>query len=255
MKRSISLGPRLAVIAGLFLAIGLSAAEAQLRPIPIRKSKADREGSSLNQEDGAVYLEGLVKKEIKVKVIQAAPIYTTLVADRWLGNLFANQEVTLLAISEKAYRVRGQAKQGQVAGWIGRAMVDGLDEKTEQNLTKLHERQVLVDDLIDNRQVALGMTDDEVRESLGEPSKKNAKVDKDGQTGTFEYITYDRVPQTTTAFDQFGRPYQAVTYLEVETGKVTIGFEKGIVSSIEESEGADLQPGGVRIVPPPIILF
>ncbi len=254
MKRSHSPGLRPALI-GLCLAVGISVAEAQLRPVPIRKSKADRQGSSLVQEDGAVYLEGLVKKEIKVRVTQAAPIYSTLQADRWLGNLFANQEVTLLAISEKAYRVRGQAKQGQVAGWVGRAMVEGLDEKTEQNLTKLHERQVLVNDLIDKRQVALGMTQEEVRESLGEPSKTNVKVDKDGQTGSFEYITYDRVPQTQTAFDQFGRPYQAVTYLEVETGKVSIGFEKGIVSSIEESEGADLQAGGVRIVPPPIIVF
>lgn len=256
MKRSTHTGPRLVAIgAFLVLVFGFAAvAEAQFRVVPVRKSKADREATSLNREDGAIYLEGLVKKEIKLRVTQAAPIYTTLAADRWLGNL-PPQEVTLLAISEKAYRVRGRAKQGQVAGWIGRGMVDELDEEFEENLAKLHERQILVADLIDKQQVALGMTQEEVMESLGAPSKRNAKVDADGKSSNFEYITYDRVPQTTTALDRFGRPYQTITYLEVETGKVVIGFEQGVVSSIEESEGVDREAGSVRIVPPPIVLF
>ncbi len=255
MKRSILTGPRLVAL-GVLVFFGLSTlAEAQLRPIPIRKSKADREESSLIREDGAVYLEGLVKKEVKVRVTQAAPIYTTLGADRWLGNLFADQEVTLLAISEKAYKVRGRAKQGQVAGWVGKAMVEGLDDEFEENLAKLHERQVLVGELIDEQQVAMGMTQEEVMASLGEPTKRNAKVDKGGHTASFEYITYDRIPQATTARDAFGRLVQTTTYIEVETGKVIIGFEKGVVASIEESEGVDRQAGAVRIVPPPILLF
>ncbi|MCB1079716.1 MAG: hypothetical protein KDM64_18000 [Verrucomicrobiae bacterium] len=240
---------------GLMTWLGLDHAEAQLRPIPVRKSKADRAGSSLVKEDGAIYLEGLVKKEIKVRVTQAAPIYANLTGERWLGNLFPNQEVTLLALGEKAYRVRGQAKQGQVAGWIGKAMIEGLDPELEQNLGKLHERQLLVDDLIDQQQVALGMTVEEVIESLGDPDKRNTKVDKDGRNDTLEYIKYQKVPQTQTAYDQFGRPYQSVTYVLVETGKATISFEKGVVSAIEESEGLNLQAGAVKIVPPPIILF
>ncbi|MCB1230593.1 MAG: hypothetical protein KDN19_10020 [Verrucomicrobiae bacterium] len=256
MKRSFLRGqPMVALVAFCLLCVLATAAEAQLRPIPVRKSKADRKESSLIREDGAVYLEGLVNKEVKARVTAPAPIYTTLTADRWLGNLFADQEVTVLAISEKAYRVRGRAKQGQVAGWVGKAMVEGLSEEFEGNLTKLHERQLLVDDLIENEQVALGMTQEEVTESLGEPSKQAAKIDQSGHTATFEYITYDRIPQQTTARDAFGRLVQTVTYVEVETGKVTIEFEKGVVKSIAESEGVDRQSGVVRVVPPPILLF
>lgn len=256
MKRSFGSGPRLALAVLSSVVIGWAGAEAQVvKVVPVRKSKADREGSSLMQEKGAVYLEGLVDREIKVRVTQAAPIYANLTADRWLGNLFPNQEVTLLAIGEKAYRVRGQAKQGQVAGWVGKAMVEGLSPEWEQNLAKLHERQLLVNDLIDRRQVALGMTLEEVIESLGEPDKRNSRIDKEGRADTFEYIRYQKVPQTQTAFDQFGRPYQAVTYLMIETGKATIAFEKGVVASIEESEGLNLQAPAVRIVPPPIILY
>lgn len=265
MKQSHSSGWRLAVLSLATLAAGLSLSEAQLqtgklqpaqqRLIPIRKSKADRESSSLVQEEGAVYLEGLIKKEIKVRVTQTAPLYANLTAERWLGNLFPNQEVTLLAIGEKAYRVRGQAKQGQVAGWIGKAMVEGVSPELEQNLAKLHERQLLVNDLIDHQQVALGMTIEEVEQSLGEPDKRNSKIDKDGRSDTYEYIRYQKVPQTQTAFDQFGRPYQSVAYILMETGKASIAFDKGIVSSIEESEGLNLQGGAVKIVPPPIIVF
>ena len=256
MKRSNHLLPGVALVGLALLTIGATVSEAQLRSsIPIRKSQADRAPSNLAREDGAIYLEDLVDREVKARVLQAAPIYTSLQADRWLGNLFANQEVTVLAISERAYRVRGKAKQGQVAGWVGKAMIDGITPEMEANLAKLHERHVLVSDLIAQRQVALGMTQDEVMESLGAPSKRNAKVDKEGQTAEFEYITYDRVPQTTAAFDQFGRPFQTVTYLEVETGKVTIGFEKGLVSAIEESEGVNLQNAAIRVVPAPILLF
>ena len=256
MKRSSHLCPGVALFALAFTLLGASLAEAQLRTsVPIRPSKADRPVSRLAREDGAIYLEDLVKQDLKARVIQAAPLYNSLQADRWLGNLFANQEVTVLAISERAFRVRGQAKQGQVAGWVGKGMIEGITEEMEANLGKLHERHVLVSDLIENRQVALGMTQGEVMDSLGTPSKRNAAVDKEGQTAEFEYTTFERVPQTTTAFDHFGRPFQTITYLEVETGNVKIGFEQGLVSRIEESEGVNLQNAAIRVVPPPIVLF
>lgn len=254
MKRYPLSGPRWALLSA-FLFLGLASAEAQLRPVPVRKSKADRERSSLVQEEGAVYLEGLIKKEIKARVTQPAPVYANLSGDRWLGNLLPKQEVVLLAISEKAYRVRGQAQQGQVAGWIGKAMVEGVNPDLVANLTKLHERQLLVDDLIENQQVALGLTVEEVIASLGESDRRNSKVDKEGRSDTLEYIKYQKVPQTQTSIDPYGRPFQSVTYVLVESGKATIGFEKGVVASIEESEGVNLQSGAVRFVPPPIILY
>ncbi|MCB1235158.1 MAG: hypothetical protein KDM91_08815 [Verrucomicrobiae bacterium] len=259
MKRSHPYRDSLAIAAAL-VALGFAhcgTAHAQLGPkvVPIRKSKADREESSLIKEDGAVYLEGLVKKTVKVKISKIAPVYANLTGERWLGNLVADQEAELLAIGEKAYRVRARAQQGTVVGWVGIHAVEGVSDELKRNLTKLHERHLLVRDLIDQQQVALGMTIEEVMESLGRPDKRNSKVDKEGRSDVLEYITYERVPQTTTALDRFGRPYQSVTYLKVETGRVSIAFEKEIVSSIEESEGSDFNQGAVKIVPPPIVLF
>lgn len=247
-----------ALLSATLLQTAVECASAQLRRAPtIRQSDHDRQGTRLNREEGAVYLEGLVKKEVPIRINAATAAYSTLKADRWLGNLLPNQEATLLAISEKAYRVRARARQGQVAGWISKAAVDGVTPEMAENLTKLHERQLLVNDLIANRQVALGMTSEEVGLSLGAPDKRNSKVNKEGRTDSFEYITFERVPQTSTSIDQFGRPFNSTVWLEVETGRVTIDFEKGVATSIEESEGADKVAAGanVRIVPPPIFLF
>lgn len=211
--------------------------------------------SSLLQEEGAVYLEGLVKKQIKGRLTEPAPCYSNLNGGRWLGNLLANQEVVLLAVSEKAFRVRGRAQQGNVAGWVRKDQVAGISQEMLDSLTKLHERQILVQELIEAHQVSLGMTSEEVVTSLGKPDKTNSKVTKEGRTETMEFITYERVPQTETVFDTFGRPFQRVVYVKVESGRVTINFDKGIVSSIEEKEGVEHPAQGIRIVPPPFFPF
>ena len=219
---------------------------------------ADLERSRLVKEDGAIYLEDFLDQPIAVKVTQAAAVYANLDGKRWLGNLLAGREAELLAISERAYRVRGRAQQGQVAGWISKAAVEGVDQSMEESLTKLHQRQVLVDDLIAKKQVALGMTVAEVEASLGKPDARETKIDKGGRKDVLDYITYERVPQTTVTYDQFGRPFQTVTYLKVPTGKVSLSFENELVASIEESEGSQFNVqggGGVKIVPPPILIF
>ena len=221
-------------------------------------ANADLEKSKLVREDGAIYLEDFLDQPIKIKITQVAAVYSNLTAERWLGNLIAGREAELLAVSERAYRIRGRAQQGQVAGWITKSAVEGVDKKMEENLAKLHQRQILVDDLIAKHQVALGMTQAEVELSLGKPDARSAKVDKDGHQAVFEYITYERVPQTTVSYDQFGRAYQSLTYIKVPTGKVSLSFKDELVASIEESEGSELAAaqggGGVRIVPPPILI-
>ncbi len=220
-------------------------------------ARADLEKSKLNKEDGAVYLEEFLDQPIKLKVVKVAAVYSNLAGERWLGNLLAGREAELLAISKKAYRVRGRAQQGQVAGWIAKSAVEGIDEKLEANLTKLHDRQKLVNDLIANHQVALGMTVAEVEASLGKPDARSSQVDKEGRKDVLDYITYERVAQTSVSYDQLGRPVQSIVYIKVPTGKVSLGFENELVASIAESEGSELAGGGagVRIVPPPILIY
>jgi hypothetical protein len=218
--------------------------------------REDRTTSRLNQEEGAIYLEGMVVNEVKVRIEKPVPAYATLAGERWMGNVYENQNVVLLAVSDRAYRVRGRAKQGQIAGWVNKSAVSGLPADFEPKLKKYHERFVAVDKLIKNKQVALGMTLDEVVASIGPPDKRSSKITQGGRTDSLEFISYERVPQTTVVYDSFGRAFPSTQYIEVEAGRVIIELTNDAVSSIQESEGIEKgDAGGVLIVPPPIILF
>lgn len=218
--------------------------------------REDRATSRLNKEDGAIYLEGMVVNEVPVRIVKPVPAYATLAGDRWMGNLYDNQNAVLLAVSDKAYRVRGRAKQGQIAGWVSKAAITGLPADFEPKLKKYHQRYVAVEKLIQNKQVALGMTVDEVVASIGHPDKRSSKITQGGRADTLEFVSYERVPQTTVVYDSFGRAFPSTQYIEVEAGRVIVELTNDAVSSIQESEGIERgNNAGVLIVPPPIILF
>lgn len=231
--------------------------EAQLRRPGFATIKhQDRTKSDLVKEEGAIYLEGMVDQELPVRVIQSAPIYSTLQGVRWLGNTLPQQDAVLLAVSDKAYRIRAKAKQGQVAGWVSKSAIEGLPEDFETHLREYHERYLIVSELIDNQQVALGMTVAEVILSIGPPDKRQSKTTESGRVDSLEYISYQRVPQTVMTIDSFGRPAAATQYLEVESGRLQVEFSNDTVTAISESEGLNFSNAkGLLTVPPPIYLF
>lgn len=208
--------------------------------------------TSLSREKGAIYLEDFVEKPIKLEVKKMVHAYSTLEGKRYLGTLAPGQKVTLIAVSDRAYRVRGKAQQGQIAGWVGHGYLEALETEFVENLQKAAERKKLVDELIANEEVALGMTLDEVQASLGKPTKTASRVDHEGKTDTFHYITYERVPQSNYVRGIDGRLYRQTTYIKVETGKVTIDFTDGLVTAISESEDHQ-RPRDLKILPVPIL--
>ncbi len=229
----------------------------------IRPASADDRGtngaraptfSSLSRETGAVYLDDLFDKPIRLEVLKPAPIFSDLSGRRSLGTLLAGQTVTLDAISKRAYRVRGRAKQGGVVGWVGPAFLKAPTDDFHASITKLYERQREVEELIAKREVALGMTVAETVASLGKPQEQESSSDADGIRESLAWIIYKRVPQTSLRRDVYGRLFRTTIYVKVETGRRTVHFEDGIAARIDEKE-RDPRAGRVRIVPSPIILF
>ncbi len=240
----------------LTLPLIASEAESQLRrPGIVTVERENREKSELVQEEGAVYLEGMVEEEVPVRVTTAAPAYVNLKGERWLGNLLPNQNAVLLAVSDKAYRVRARAKQGQVAGWVSKAAITGLPEGFEENLRQYHERFVIVAELIRNKQIALGMTVAEVTESIGPPDKRNSTVTQAGRTDSLEYISYQRVPQTAMTVNALGQAVPITRYVEVESGRVTVEFANDVVTSISESEGLNFANARLDLTVPPVVFL
>jgi len=214
----------------------------------------DREKSNLSREPGAIYLEDFLKKKVKMRVMKEVPIYATAERTRSVGTLLAPRYVDVLAMNDKGYRIRAMATHGQVAGWVLSTELASEDKDFPAKLRKMYERQKIVQELIDNAQVALGMTIDEVQASLGKPDRKSSRLDKDGRHDVYDYVTYEKVPQYRYVRDAYGRVIRQTYYIKVETGKVSISFKDENVESIEEKEG-EPQAGGFKVVPIPIEIF
>ena len=99
------------------------------------------------------------------------------------------------------------------------------------------------------------MNTDEVVTSMGKPSRKNSKLDRDGRSDTYEFSTFERVAQYRFRRDSQGNLFRQKYYVKMETGKLSVKFKNDIVESIEETEGNPLGGADLKIVPIPIELF
>lgn len=213
-----------------------------------------QEKKNLFREKGAIYFEDFVEEEIKVRIKEDATVYNNLVEKRAIGRMRGGTEAVLLAMTDYGFRVRGQAYHAQTAGWVSIKAIEGPSEDFFETVKKVYERQKIVRALIDNGQIALGMTISEVVEVLGEPSEKSSRIDGNGRLDVYEFVNYTRIPQYRYITDSVGRTFRQKYYIQQETGRTTVCFQNKAVKSIEDSE-SDPKAGKAKIVPVPIELF
>lgn len=206
-------------------------------------------------EPGALYLEDILPRPVRLTVAQPAQIYYQMDMQRVLGNMIPGTTVQLIAMSDHAYKVRGRASHGDVSGWMRMEALTSTVPDLNKKLTDFYTRQQEVDALIAANEVALGMTVNEVTASLGRPSRKKSRVSQNGRAESLEYSIYQNVPQTVTGRDRYGNLVQNVIYVKMEVGRLTVHFEDNIVTEIEETLGNPLGRGGVKLVPAPIIVY
>lgn len=221
-------------------------------PVSAETRRNERK-SLLDSDPDVVYLDRALKKPVELKVIKEAPVFSDKEGKHRLGTLKADQTVKVEAITEKIYRVRGQGTRDGIAGWVAPWAFTSKDPKFVAHLKQLYERQIQVQALIQNKQVAVGMTLDEVSESRGKPTKTSLRKTEKGQSGRWEYIDYEQVKNYVTRIDpQTGAAYrQLASITQVEKSRTAVEFEDNVVTAVEESE--DHQGGNVRIVVPPLI--
>jgi hypothetical protein len=233
-----------ALVSALLLALFLPVSAQTRRPE--RKSLIDR-------DPDVIHLAEHVKKPIELRVIKDATVFSDKNGKNKLGALVADQVVVLEAMTEKAYKVRGKGTRHGISGWVGPHAFASKDPDFVENLKKLHARQIEVQALIDEKQVAIGMTPEEVDKSRGKPTKTQVKQNDKGQTGRWEYVDYEQVSHYTTVRDPIsGQIYRQLSHVtQEERGKTVVEFENGVVTSLEESE--QRPAGGVKIVVPPVV--
>ena len=84
----------------------------------ISESIPSRNKSNLKREPGAIYLEDFSEEKVELLAIKQEPIYVSSQRKRAIGQLRRGKKVTLIAITDKQYLIRGMALHGQVKGWI-----------------------------------------------------------------------------------------------------------------------------------------
>ena len=226
----------------LFLALGLAFLSTQAFAV-----------SGLLRESGAVYLEDLAIKPVKLTVIGEAAVHSQMVNGNFLGVLRKGTVAEVVAISDTAVRVRGTAQQGGVVGWVPATGLTPMKADFVESVKKNAQRKTEVDALIAKGEVALNMTHEEVTSALGKPQKKQAKLDANGRQEIWEFIRYARVPQETIGRDQQGNLVKTVVYVKVPAGKLSVTFENNLVSALDQTEGVPEVAAGVRLVAPPIV--
>jgi len=207
------------------------------------------------REEGAVYLEDFLAKPVRLQTLGPTMIFYESDLSRYLGTIPNGQLVELQAVRGSLYRVRGRAQQGGVAGWVKSSSLAPLSPEFLENLVASAKRAAAVAKFIERNEVAVNMTAPEVFQSLGKPQKKSSRTDEAGRDEAWEYITYERVPQQVIGYDRYGNQVVSYIYVKEPVGQRAVIFTKGLVSSIEESEGTLTRGARVSVVAPPIEFY
>jgi len=208
------------------------------------------------REPGAIYLSDLTDKPLKLRVLQAAPAYFDLAGQRYVGTLRFPQVVEVQAITPQSYRIRGNAQQGQILGWVDPRYLEAIPPAALELIHKADARRQQVAALIAKNQVAIGMTSAEVERSIGKPQKRAAHAST-GQAvaEVWSYVKYTYIPQNTNVIGPNGVVTITTTYIKTPSGQLTVTFKNGIVDSLDQSEGSILNGNETTIVTPPVLVY
>jgi hypothetical protein len=223
-----------------------------LLPVSAQTKRAERK-SLIDRDPDVVHLAEHVKEPVELQVVKDAPVFSDKNGKSKIGIIKADQTVVLEAMTERAYKVRGQGAKNGISGWVGPGAFSSKDPNFVENLKKLHSRQLEVAALIEEKQIAVGMTPDEVSQARGNPTKTSVKQTEKGQTGRWEYIDFEQVQHYSYRRDPVsGQVFRQLSHVtQEEKGKTVVEFENGVVSSLEESEQRRGAP--VKIIVPPVV--
>lgn len=217
---------------------------------------------------GATYLYDFGQPPLELPVLRAgARAFSDPRLTRYAGTLRFPQTVRASAFLPEACLISGLARQGRISAWVPFRELGPLLKNFLKNLDEAARRREAVEALIARNEAAIGMTEDEVRRSLGRPQRTTRSADRTSSRVVWEYVRYRTVPQTVTtphptrrthwvpgrgAITTGGTVFQPTTHwMRIPVGQMKVTFENGVVTAITQSENN--APGGrPRLVVPPL---
>lgn len=132
------------------------------------------------------------------------------------------------------YLVTTKYRGTRIEGWAMASELPAVDPKLIDAAKKSQEWHDSVQKAIKEKRVVQGMTLDEVKQSMGKPDRTSFRQDAQVRFDTWSYITYELVPQNTYVTDSLGRVTLQTIYVKKPVGELTIEFNGGVVTGLEE---------------------
>lgn len=211
---------------------------------------------TLNADPDVVYVKEFSEKPIKLKVSKEGVVFATKKGGRQRGTLKKNTAVELIGFTDNAYKIKGKRTNGEgVSGWVSPLALTAKDKEFAKKFKAVYDRQIIVRELIEKKEIALGMTEDEVTQALGEPTKTKVRRTKEGVTTAWEFVEYEVENHYTNYRDPItGGVYRRLSHTtKEEVSNTKVEFENGVVAVVEESE--DKGKARRRIVATPVVVF
>jgi hypothetical protein len=198
------------------------------------------------REPGVFYLEGNVPDKVMATIHAPTTLYLQRDFQMALAVLYPGQSVEIVGSAPEGYLIKGTARNNSVVGWIHpQDLPTGFDPTIIVAAKRVEAHRNAIAVAVANKTVIQGMTPDEVEQAVGNPTQTSTRVDLHGSTMTWTFVTYREEPQYTYAFDPFGRPILQTYYVKIPIGQMIVGFDRGLVSSIEEQKTDPNSPGVV----------
>jgi hypothetical protein len=198
------------------------------------------------RDPDVLYLEDNVPGKVTTTIKAPTNLYFHRNFQSILAVLYPGQVVEILGSGPDGYLIKGTARNNTVTGWIHpEDLPTGFDLRIFADARKTQQRREAIAVAIANKTVIEGMTPDEVEQSMGRPEQVASHTDARGASLTWIFTTYKEEPQYSYALDGFGRAVLQTYYVKIPIGQMVLGFDHGVVASIDQHTTDPASPGVV----------
>jgi len=207
-------------------------------PLPAQSGEKDKTNPvvHMSERDGEI--------RWTTDIAQALPVFRTREAKQVIATLLPNQKLTILEMDKFGFHVRGKAKNGYASGWTGWKSLLGNAPDKHVAMENFRQRQHELLSLIDTGRPAIGMTFDEIKLALGDPTQSDVSISESKRTRSAIWTKKKSVDSE----DILG-PLAILTMgreLEIDAGAITAQLINGVVTAVQidiegdNTEGAEL---------------
>ena len=186
--------------------------------------------------DDVIYLDDAHEPTLHLKVLRRTPINVSRDPQSLDAYLAEGQTVDVIGLGETQYYVSGRTATGLTEGWVDARSIEAPPSELLVRLREHHEEAQTRRKLIQQHEVAVGMTRADVRASLGKPDRITRVHTRQGDQEQWLYTTYQYTPLYTQYNDEIGRQRHVVSYHRQVSGHKTIMFQNNQVGEIVDEQ-------------------